>query len=296
MSADADNECEQHILKLEDDVTMAFRRIPACPQGFLMGSRGYSANEEPMHRVVIPENFWLAETPVTQAQFAVWTRSAGIAHTNANEGKSDHPAEQMSWHEAGQCCDWLTKHFANELPPECRFAKLPTEAHWEYACRGGTETEYHTGDGQAALREAGWFDKNANDTTHPVAQLQPNRWDLYDMHGNVWEWCLDRWDEQAYRRRWNGITAAETAALNEQFGARELYGNPDPRVLRGGSCVFAADWCRSACRFRGSAGYRSRNYGFRVCLVRSPLHSQTAVAEQERTALERRDGANGGRE
>ena len=271
MSAKGDDECEQHILKLEDDVTMAFRRIPACPQGFLMGSRGYSANEEPMHRVVIPENFWLAETPVTQAQFAVWTRSAAMKHMNYYPNKLDHPAEQMSWHEADQYCNWLTQHFADELPPECRFATLPTEAHWEYACRGGTETEYHTGDGKAALREAGWFYKNANETTRPVAQLQPNPWGLCDMHGNDWEWCLDRWDEHAYRLRRDGITAAETAALNEEFGARELYGNPDPRMWRGGAFGDSTAACRSACRGWNLAGLRFRGNGFRVCLVRSPI-------------------------
>jgi len=144
----ADRECEQHVLKLEDGLAMAFRRIPACPQGFLMGSRGYFAHEEPMHRAVIPDDFWMAETPVTQAQFSVRTRTAGIAHTNHHDGRPDHPAEQMSWHEADQYCDWLTRDFADELPPECHFATLPTEAHWEYARRGGTETEYHTGDGE----------------------------------------------------------------------------------------------------------------------------------------------------
>ena len=97
-----------------------------------------------------------------------------------------------------------------------------------------------------------------------------NRFDLSDMHGNVWEWCLDRWDAAAYRRRWDGITAAETYELGEQYGDR----SEDPsRVLRGGSDGITANRCRSAFRYWNWAGFRFRNYGVRVCLVRSPLSS-----------------------
>jgi len=88
------------------------------------------------------------------------------------------------------------------------------------------------------------------------------------MHGNVWEWCLDRWDEHAYRRRWDEITDRETYAMNEQFGGQDS--NPS-RVLRGGSFGFTADGCRSACRSLDGAGYGNRIDGFRVSLVRSPF-------------------------
>ena len=272
MTSEAKSKCERHVLTLEGSITLPFRLIPACPEGFLMGSRGYSANEEPMHRVVIPEDFWMAETPVTQAQFAVWTQQAMIDHTNYHAGPEDLPAENMTWQQAIDYCRWLTENFAEQLPEQCRCASLPTETHWEYACRGGTPTEYYTGDGNAALHGAGWYDQNSGITTHSVNDdsKRRNKFDLSDMHGNVWEWCLDRWDGAAYRRRWDGITAAETYELDEQYGDRSEYSR---RVLRGGSYGRTADWCRSAFRFRYRAGDRFRFIGFRVCLVRSPLSS-----------------------
>jgi formylglycine-generating enzyme required for sulfatase activity len=96
---------------------------------------------------------------------------------------------------------------------------------------------------------------------------------MYDMHGNVWEWCLDRWDAAAYRRRWDGITDREAFELTEQLGDRSA--NPT-RVLRGGSFWFSANRCRSACRDGSRAGDRNWSIGFRVCLVRSPFASQTS--------------------
>jgi formylglycine-generating enzyme required for sulfatase activity len=150
---------EQHVINLGrsegEEITMAFRLIPACPEGFLMGSRGYRSTEEPIHRVVITQDFWMGETPVTQAQFAAWNRATGIRHKNHFEGKPNLPAESMTWHHATGYCSWLTAQHASQLPNGHRFASLPAEAHWEYACRGGTHTEYHTGDGVGALRQAG---------------------------------------------------------------------------------------------------------------------------------------------
>jgi len=239
-----------------------------------MGSRGYSAIEEPIHRVVIEEDFWMGEVPVTQAQFAVWTRAAKIKHKNHFADHSDHPAENMTWHQAADYCDWLTKRAATELKaktPEHLFASLPTEAHWEYACRGRTRSEYHTGDGEAALRQAGWFDEDLDTgATHPVRQLRQNQFGLYDMHGNVWEWCLDPWDEHAYRRRTGGMSEREL------FASSVEHGDDTYRVLRGGSWNTTAVRCRSACRDWNWAGNSIRLIGFRVCLVRSPFNKRVS--------------------
>ena len=206
-------------IRLDEDglVTMRFRLIPAGE--FLMGSRGYSLDEEPIHRVVISEPFRMGETPVTQAQFAVWTASADYERWFAenkdklDEGAGPHrnyftggdpavlPAEQLSWHEAGGYCEWLT----SRLPVE-QWAGLPTEALWEYACRGGTDTDYWSGDGEAALAEVGWYQENSSQQTHPVkAKNRPNFFGLYDLHGNVWEWCRDVFDPEAYLPRPDGV-------------------------------------------------------------------------------------------
>ncbi len=260
---------DQAIIRLNEQTTMTFVPIPACPEGFLMGSRGYRATEEPIHRVVIEEDFWMAQTPLTQAQFAAWTSSEGIEHKNRFQGKPDHPAESMTWHQASEYCDWLTKKFDDQFPSEPRFATLPTEAHWEYACRAGTDTEYYSGDGEAALHQSGWFDDTSS-STHPVGKLRPNDFGLHDMHGNVWEWCLDRWDKEVYRRRWDGITVEETFRLNEEFGDQ---GGDPYRLLRGGSWLVTAVGCRTAYRIWGRAGFSLRFVGFRVCLVRSPIIS-----------------------
>ena len=138
---------------------MAFRLIPAG--SFRMGSRGYSAWEEPVHCVKIPEPFWMAETPATQAQFALWTRAERIKHENHFKGHPEHPAESMDWQQAVAFCAWLAHVKAGELPEGFSLVCLPTEAEWEYACRAGTETEYYSGDGEAALYWGRFFCKKA---------------------------------------------------------------------------------------------------------------------------------------
>ncbi len=261
------------------EISLGFCLIPECTHGFLMGSLGFYQDEEPIHRVIIAEDFWLGDTPVTQAQFALWCAESGTQHKNENDGHPDHPAESMTWHQANQFCDWLTTEYSSQLPDSHRFATLPTEAQWEYACRGDIQTEYYTGDGEAALRKAGWFDGNC-EATCPVASdnLVPNQFGLHDMHGNVWEWCKDRWDTGAYRRRWDGIEMVECYWLNEEFG--DTSENPN-RVMRGGSWVNSAFGCRAAYRVGLWAGNSVGCIGFRVCLVRSPIVKVSPVAPAE---------------
>ena len=261
---------------------MSFRLIPANPDGFLMGSRGSYAREEPIHRVVISDDFWLGETPVTQAQFAVWTQSEGIAHKNrfgGSSGSSGGEYDLASGHGFLQLADEkiCARRACRRSSRQLQVCQFPTEAQWEYACRAGTRTDYYTGDGDAALRAAGWFDGNSSGSTQPVGKLAPNDFGLYDMHGNVWEWCLDRWDDSAYRRRWEGITDNETFLLNEKHGEQHEVG--EIRVLRGGSWITSAVRCRAAARDWSGAGVSFGIVGFRVCLVRSPTIVSSSPAE-----------------
>ena len=273
----------RHVLTWpEHGVKMAFRLIPAG--SFRMGSRGYYPDEEPVHRVVIPEPFWMAETPVTQGQFAVWTRAEKIEHEDHFKGERfvDHPAENLDWWQAVAYCAWLTRTKGNKFPQGFTLACLPTEAEWEYSCRAGTETEYGTGDGEAALTEAGWYSAGgwgSQGSTKPVGRKAANAFGLYDMHGNVWEWCHDVWDDAAYRKVADGEPDPGWTQRANDYRAGVVGRKYDAgvRVLRGGSWFFTAVRCRSACRFWWRPGGRVGDCGFRVCLVRGP--AWTAAAE-----------------
>jgi formylglycine-generating enzyme required for sulfatase activity len=245
-------------IQLAEGVTMEFRRIPPppghvgapeidAPLSFVMGSRGIDGIEEPRHRVIIPQPFFLGTVPVTQQQFVVWTGSPEYGkwfeanrgsilpraepHGNHFPGHDLHPAESLSWYEARGFVEWLNarKLLPSELKPFV--ARLPCEAEWEYACRAGTETEYPSGDGEAALALDGWFDGNSGGTTRSVREKRKNPWGMHDMIGNVWEWCEDVYDGTAYSKRpygWLGRPWTETDAGNKN-------GVIPHRVMRGGS-------------------------------------------------------------
>jgi len=274
---------QRHVLAWpESRVGMAFRLIPSG--SFRMGSRGYSYDEEPIHRVEIAEEFWLGETPVTQAQFALWTQAKKIKHENGCGDHPDYPAENLDWRQAQAYCAWLTRTKGDQFPGGFGLACLPTEAEWEYACRAGTESEYYTGDGEAALAEAGWFDEDfEKGSTHPVRQKPCNAFHLYDLHGNVWDWCHDGWDESAYRIRLNGEIdpGSQQRLLDWSAGLKSMTKSEQSRVLRGGSWGnFFAWYCRSARRSRAGPGDRGRGYGFRVCLVRGLAAGRGALSER----------------
>ena len=235
--------------------------------------------------VRICQPFWIAETPVTQAQFELWTDSEKIEHENHFKGCPTHPAENMDWRQAIGFCDWLNRTRGNELPSGgYNHFCLPTEAEWEYACRATTDTEYYTGDGVAALAEAGWFDEEwGSGSTHPVRGKRPNKWSLYDMHGNVLEWCHDEWDETAYRARIDGDPDPgwKTRENDWKLGVDHMTESDLHRVLRGGSWNDSADGCRSACRNGSEPVDRFRFFGFRVCLVCGPAADRTDRVEPE---------------
>src|SRR5207249_3540696 len=154
------------IIAFSHNVSMPFQWIPAgC---FRMGSRGYYPDEEPQHWVRITQPFYLGTTPVTQEQFA----ACDPQHKNEFDNKPDHPAEKVNWNQAVRFCQWMNETLRG-LPPGY-VAGLPTEAQWEYACRTGSGTEYCNGDGEAALREVGWFDENSKGSTQPVRSKKPN--------------------------------------------------------------------------------------------------------------------------
>ena len=235
-------------LELGNGVVMPFQYIPAG--SFWMGSRGNFFAEEPVHWVKITQPFYLGTFPVTQEQFARWKPN----HRNGFPGRASNPVEEVDWLEANQFCQWLNEHFVRHFPMSYS-AGLPTEAQWEYACRAGTETEYYSGDGEAALAEVGWFDGNSNSQSQPVGLLPGNTFGLFDMHGKVCELCADDYDQDAYKKRVHGVC--------DPFVAGDDNAN---RVMRGGGWFTSPWFCRAACRIGRWPDDRDWDQGFRVCL------------------------------
>ncbi|MCY2987641.1 MAG: formylglycine-generating enzyme family protein [Planctomycetota bacterium] len=222
---------------------MKLRLMP--PGEFLMGSpeadSKVSSDEKPQHRVQITKPFYLDVYEVTQAQYQK------VMGSNPSNFKGESlPVETVSWEDAVAFCKRLSK-----LPAERaaeRTYRLPTEAEWEYACRVGSTSKFSFGDSDAEVGKSVWYDKNSGNTTHPVGGKQANAWGLYDMQGNVWEWCSD----------WYGTFRAGTAS--DPSGP----GSASDRVSRGGSWLDNARHCRSASRSMGGPANRLGYRGFRV--------------------------------
>jgi formylglycine-generating enzyme required for sulfatase activity len=227
-------------------------RLRLIPAGeFLMGSPDSDPNaqprEKPHHAVRITKPFYLGVYPVTQSQYEA-VMGSNPSHFR---GDGNRPVEKVSWHDAQAFCGKLTE-LAGEQSGGLVF-RLPTEAEWEYACRAGTSTRYSFGDDVAQLGEYAWFKENAERTTHPVGQKKANAWGLYDMHGNVFEWCQDPFDDNYY------ASSPSEDPRGPQQASR--------RVIQGGSWCSVARCCRAAFRHADRPAYRYFYLGFRVAAV-----------------------------
>lgn len=226
--------------ELTNSLGMKLILIPAGE--FKMGNDNGSSDEKPAHRVRIRRPFYLGVTEVTQGQYEQ------VMGTNPSTftGDSQRPVEQVSWIRAMEFCKRLSQK-------EERTYGLPTEAQWEYACRAGTSTKWCSGDDESSLGGHAWYRRNSNNRTHPVGQKRPNAWGLHDMHGNVWEWCADWYDEGYYRN----------SPTDDPAGPSSGSG----RVNRGGGWGFGASLCPSAARSWRPPELRGFDVGFRVLLV-----------------------------
>ena len=213
------------------------------PGRFRMGSSADEPerreNEGPQHWVTLTRGFWLADTACSQE---FWQAVTG---SNPSRFKGpDRPVEKVNWNDVQ---DFLRR--LEELVPGCG-ADLPTEAEWEYACRAGTETAFNCG--PALTPDQANFDEAAKGTV-PVRRFPPNRWGLYQMHGNVWEWCAD------------GPRGYGDEPVTDPRGPLE---SNRPRVIRGGAWFLLAGYARSADRnaFHPGDAYVRDFLGFRLCL------------------------------
>lgn len=218
---------------------------------FTMGDDQGEDDERPAHRVKLSA-FYMDVTEVTQASF-----QSLMGRNPAKFAAPDKPVERISWHAAIQYCNMRSQR--DGLQPcydlktmTCDFAasgyRLPTEAEWEYACRAGTTTRWSFGDDASKLKDHAWYKPNAAKTTHPVKAKRPNAWGLYDMHGNVAEWCQDFYGEDY----------GDGKAVQDPRG-------PDAgedRVLRGGSWAVDEDSCRSSARNFEAPGFADVCFGY----------------------------------
>ncbi len=240
-------------------------KLAIVPAGsFQMGStrseEGHRMEEDPIHEIQITRPFYLGIYPVTQTQYELLMGYNPAFFTREKGGAPDHPVEQVNWHEAMEFCQRLS-----EMPQEKqakRVYRLPTEAEWEYACRAGTKTATafgpHLNSAQANFNGNFPYGHATKGTyrfrTAKVGSYKPNPWGLYDMHGNVWEWCWDWYDAYYY------------GYCNKRDPKGGDPNAENRRVIRGGSWYDHGHLCRSACRGRAGPKDRAYTIGFRIVL------------------------------
>jgi formylglycine-generating enzyme required for sulfatase activity len=249
--------------------------VPIPGGKFLMGSppseEGHQKDEAPQHEVEISP-FWMGKYEITWDVYEMWMADLDIFRRQVNQeaetprdkaaekyqisqptkpytdmtfgmGKRGYPAICMTQHSARVFCQWLTAKTG-------RYYRLPTEAEWEYACRAGTKTAYSFGDDPAKLGEYAWFYDNSNEKYQKIGRKKPNPWGLYDMHGNVAEWCLDQYTTDFYKKCADqGIVKNPLAIPLTEY----------PRVVRGGSWDADAAACRSAARLGSTEEWKQQD-------------------------------------
>ncbi|MDR1285625.1 MAG: formylglycine-generating enzyme family protein [Campylobacteraceae bacterium] len=244
MSGCSDTESSKNVSKtFVNSIGMEFTLIPSG--SFEMGTGIGTAREYLPHNVTISRNFYLGKFEVTQEQ---WTKIMG---NNPSKFKNDsNPVESVNWYDAKT---FIAKLNAFENTTKYR---LPTEAEWEYAARATSKDKYSFGDNINELTLYAWYyegDKSPKKLlqTHPVGQKQPNKWGLYDIHGNVWEWTEDFYSLEYYAK------SPAKDPLNRESSFKNI-------TIRGGSWINSADYLRSALRYYKAPTAKEDNLGFRV--------------------------------
>lgn len=249
---------------------LAIDMVPIQGGTFSMGSEtdenGHSKDEEPVHEVTVAP-FWMAKFETTWNLYNLFVerqidrqKTTALIGTEVSidvdavagatppyvdmsngMGIDGYPAVNMTQYAASKFCEWLSAMTGN-------FYRLPTEAEWEYACRAGTKTAYSFGEDATQIDEYAWFIKNSDSTSHKTGLKKPNAWGLHDMHGNVTEWTLDKYNPEAYKVR--------SGRIKNPF---EKPTKTYPRTLRGGSWLDAAQGTRSAARMPSDKKWKMRD-------------------------------------
>ena len=234
-----------------------------------MGSSSGDDDESPVHEVTL-NSFSMSKYEITNRQYCAflnekgnqseggteWIRLDGIYKDKCRisresdrfvveSGYEDHPVIYVSWYGARAYCTWLSSKIRKEV-------RLPTEAEWEYAARGGKKSKGYTYSGSNSVEEVAWYEDNSRSKVHKVGGKSPNELGLYDMSGNVWEWCSDWYVEYYY---------SSSPSRNSKGLSLRNY-----KVIRGGSWCYSASYCLIACSNGSAPDTRLYDIGFRVAL------------------------------
>ena len=228
---------------------------------FMMGApksvRSSAYGQTPQHEVELTQPFYIGVTEVTQAQYEA------VTGANPSRYKSpDNPVETVSWQDAAAFCRALSKKTRTQV-------HLPTEAQWEYACRAGTKTIFSSGDSTEKLAACAWTSETSGYKVHPVGKKKPNAFGLYDMHGNVREWCADAYSSTFY-------TEAKAVDPVNNPPSSSTYSS---RVLRGGSYRDSATYSTSSARRGYTSTSRYYRNGFRVVILTGPRKGVLTAAQ-----------------
>lgn len=219
-----------------NSIGMEFVKVPSG--SFTRGDNKGFADEQPAHLVTISKDFWMGKTEVTQGQ---WKAVMGNNPSHFKSCGDNCPVESVSWGDVQRFIARLNAKGEGKY-------RLPTEAEWEYACRAGSTAKYSFGDDISYLDEYAWYSANSGGKTQPVATKQPNKWGLYDMHGNVWEWCEDLFGNYP-----KGSVTDPKGTSSRPY-----------RINRGGGWFFKAPHLRAGVRFNASPAFRGSGLGFRL--------------------------------
>ena len=254
------------IMKIEN---LEIELVYIEPGAFIMG--GDAADiQKPVHDVSIANGYWMGKYPVTQAQYQELVGEnpshfqkglkfskgfLGFGGDSLKDDTSQYPVEQISWNDAKRFCQCLNnvEKSAGNLPEGYEY-RMPTESEWEFAAQCGTEHSDKEFSGSNNINDVAWYKENSNDRTHPVGELAPNELGLYDMCGNVWEWCLDDWHNNYEGAPCDGSCWGESKGIT--------------RVFRGGGWSSLAEYCQLKNRYYLAPGFVYNFLGLRVVLGR----------------------------
>jgi formylglycine-generating enzyme required for sulfatase activity/serine/threonine protein kinase len=237
-------ELPEKIITLDLGKEVKMEMVMIHPGSFMMGDDEGRDEEQPVHKVTITRPFYIGKYEVTQEQW-----ETVMSNNPSSVKNSQFPVDRLRW---SDCQEFLKKLQKNCAIKDMKFT-LPTEAQWEYACRAGSSSKYYFGDSEKTLGKYAWFVDNSQGNMHPVGQKNANAWGLYDMYGNVWEWCADWYDAGYYGR------SPQSDPTGAPIGTI--------KILRGGCWDNAANKCLSAYRLNTIPFNDRTKFGFRVACI-----------------------------